>query len=181
MDDRRPSIAVSPIIATLLLIAITVAAGVIVYVYVSGITGSLTNGGGGQQTGQQLELTAYSFTPITASTGCGGNGSLTGPCLTITIKDAGGSAVTIDTIYFNGLPLTQEITGGGATTPITLATHQDSTIQIAESGTFSGAGHQGFIGLPSASSTTGGSDYSLKIVTTTGGLFSYTVIAGSSQ
>ncbi len=39
--------AVSPIIATLLLIAIAVAAGIIVYVYVNSLCGNVTGGGGG--------------------------------------------------------------------------------------------------------------------------------------
>lgn len=173
---RKPLTGVSPIIATLLLIAITVAAGVVVYVYVSGVTGSLTNGGGGQQTSQQLELTAYAFSPISGS--CSGNTTLVAPCVTISIKDAGGSAVTIDAIYFNGIPLTQAV-HTGSFTPITLNTHGDATIQLAASGTF--GGNEGYTGLPASSGITGGSDYALKIVTTTGGLFSYTIIAGSSQ
>ncbi len=178
MDSRKRSLGVSPIIATLLLIAITVAAGIIVYVFVSGAIGNLTQGGGGQQTAQQIELTAYAFSPLSGA--CGGNGSLTGPCLTVTIKNAGGSSVTLDTIYFNGLPLTPLAYSsyhGGTFQPITLAIHQDETIQLAYIGTFSS--YEGYIGMPSA--VTGGSTNTLKFVSATGGLFSYTVTAGSSQ
>jgi flagellin-like protein len=55
MSSKRISIrkAVSPVIATLLLIAIAVAAGIILYVFVSGFTGSLTQTSG-QQAAEQL-------------------------------------------------------------------------------------------------------------------------------
>src|SRR6266704_2594531 len=52
--------AVSPIIATLLLIAIAVAAGIIVYVFTSSITGNLTQGGG-TQVSEQISMDAYTF------------------------------------------------------------------------------------------------------------------------
>ena len=172
MDTRRPSFGVSPIIATLMLIAITVAAGVIAYVFVSGAEGSLTQGGGGQQTAQQIELTAYAFTPLSgAATTCNGNATVTVPCLTISIKDAGGSAVTIDSIFFDGQKLTSV-----PATPITLTTGGNANILLDGTG---GSGGIHFTGLPSG--ITGGSSNTLKIVSTTGGLFSYTVIAGSSQ
>lgn len=176
MRFSKSSRGVSPIIATLLLVAITIALGVIAYVYVNGVSGNLTNGSGGQQTSQQLELTAYSFSTLSGS--CSGNTSLVAPCLTISLKNAGGSAVTIDGIYFNGAPLSTAVQTGSFS-PITLATHGDATIQLAASGTFSS--NEGYTGLPSSSGITGGSGYPLKIVTTTGGLFSYTVTAGSSQ
>lgn len=176
MQMRRPSQGVSPIIATLLLIAITVAAGVIVYVFVSGTVGNLTQGGG-QQTGQQIELTSYSFTPLSGSgLTCDGNGTVTGPCLTISIKDAGGSAVTIDSIFFDGQKLTPNT--ALSTTPITLTTEGNAYILIAND--VGGSGTKGwYTGLPTG--LTGGSSHTLKIVTATGGLFAYTITAGSSQ
>jgi len=176
MDTRRPSFGVSPIIATLLLIAITVAAGVIVYVFVSGTVGNLTHGGG-QQTGEQIELTAYVFTPL-SGTGltCNGNTTVTGPCLAITFKDAGGSSVTIDSIFFDGSKLTPN--AALATTPITLNTDANSNVLLANNVGVSGT-KGWYTGLPTG--LTGGSSHTLKIVTATGGLFSYTVIAESSQ
>jgi len=56
--------AVSPVIATLLLIAIAVAAGIILYVFVSGLTTSLSNVKG--TVTQPLQLT---ITSVTKSTG----------------------------------------------------------------------------------------------------------------
>jgi archaeal type IV pilus assembly protein PilA len=176
MDLRKRSVGVSPIIATLLLIAITVAAGVIVYVFVSGIGTSLTQGGG-QQVAQQIELTAYAFTPLTGSSiTCNGNTTLTAPCIIVSIKDVGGSSVTIDTVLFDAVALTPA--GTLVTTPITLSTNQDASFLLIGSGTFT-TGHGGFTGLPSG--ITGGTTHVLKFVTKNGGLFAYTITAGTSQ
>jgi flagellin-like protein len=177
MDPRKRSVGVSPIIATLLLIAITVSAGVIVYVFVSGIGNGLTQGGG-QQTAQQIELTAYAFTPLTGSSlTCDGNSTVTAaPCLVVSIKNVGGSSITIDTVLFDAIPLTPA--GSLATTPISLSTNQDASFLIVGSGTFT-AGHGGYTGIPSGIS--GGSSHVLKFVTKSGGLFAYTITAGTSQ
>jgi flagellin-like protein len=176
MDQRKRSVGVSPIIATLLLIAITVSAGVIVYVFVSGMGAGLTQGGG-QQVAQQLELTAYAFTPLTGSSiTCNGNTTLTAPCILVSIKDVGGSSITIDTVLFDAVPLTPA--GTLATTPISLSTNQDATFLLIGSGTFT-TGHGGYTGLPSG--IAGGSSHALKFVTKNGGLFAYTITAGTSQ
>ncbi len=89
--------AVSPIIATLLLIAIAVAAGIIVYVYVNSLAGGLT-GGGGQQVAVQVQLQAYSFN--TAGTG-------SGQVIDIFLKNVGGASITISAIYVDGNALTE--------------------------------------------------------------------------
>src|SRR5271155_5442934 len=80
--------AVDPIIATLLLIAIAVAAGIIVYVYVNSLAGGLTQGGG-QQGSDQLSMDAYNYATIAS-----------GP--TLTIRDTGSSSVTITSVFFDG-------------------------------------------------------------------------------
>jgi flagellin-like protein len=53
--------AVSPVIATLLMIAIAVAAAILVYVWSMGLVGTL-QGTGGQQTREQLIMEAYDAT-----------------------------------------------------------------------------------------------------------------------
>jgi flagellin-like protein len=93
--------AISPIIATLLLIAIAVAAGIIVYVYVNSLAGGLTSGGG-SQVSQQLQLQAYSFTGV-ASTSVSSNG-VVGEAF---LENTGSSSITISSIYFDGTALTQ--------------------------------------------------------------------------
>lgn len=174
MKMRSRSIGVSPIIATLLLVAITVSAAVIVYVFVSGYTGTLTQGGG-QQTAQQIELTAYSFTPLSGSPSSG-NTSAVCPCITVSMKDTGGSSITIGSIYFNGLVLTPNTVL--TTTPITIASQGNAVVLLSSSGTFT-SGKGGYTGLPS--SINGGSSNILKMVSSSGALFSYTVTAGESQ
>ena len=80
--------AVDPIIASLLLIAIAVAAGIIVYVYVNSLAGGLTQGGG-VQVADQISMDAYNYGTIA-----------NGP--TITIRDVGSGTITINQIYFDG-------------------------------------------------------------------------------
>src|SRR2546427_13190963 len=84
--------AVSPIIATLLLIAIAVAAGIIVYVYVNSLAGGLTSGGG-QQVAAQIQLQAYSFNAV---------GTGRGQVIDIFLKKVGGGSGTISGIYVHG-------------------------------------------------------------------------------
>src|SRR5580700_2121751 len=80
--------AVSPIIATLLLIAIAVAASIIVYVFVNSLSGNLTQQGG-QQVADQVSMDAYTY----PSTG-------TAPVLVL--RNVGSASITISSIYFDG-------------------------------------------------------------------------------
>ena len=87
MNSRK---AVSPVIATLLLIAIAVAAGILVYVFVNGLSSQLTNvGTGGVQ--DQVELAAYSFSGTSS--------------VTFYLQNVGTSQVTVSAVYLNGLAL----------------------------------------------------------------------------
>lgn len=94
--------AISPIIATLLLIAIAVAAGIIVYVFVNSLAGGLT-GGGGQQTTERLQMQGYNFA---ASPTTGGTCGCAGQILQIFLLNSGSSTSTISAIYFDGALLT---------------------------------------------------------------------------
>jgi flagellin-like protein len=89
--------AVSPIIATLLLIAIAVAAGVLVYVYVNSLSGNLTSSNGNQVT-HQLQLQAYSFNYAAPAAG---------QLIDFFVENVGGSSVTISAVYFDGNPVTE--------------------------------------------------------------------------
>lgn len=95
--------AVSPIIATLLLIAIAVAAGIIVYVYVNSLAGNLT-GSGGNQVSQQVQLQAYNYIPQTVTGVAAGE---SGQVVDIFLKNVGSSSVSISNIYFDGNQLTE--------------------------------------------------------------------------
>ena len=93
--------AISPIIATLLLIAISVAAGIIVYVYVNSLAGGLTSGGG-TQVSSQLQLQAYSFTGIS-----GTSATSNGVVADVFLQNTGSSSLSIASVYFDGTALNQ--------------------------------------------------------------------------
>jgi len=81
---------VSPIIATLLLIVIAVAAAVVTYSFVMGFIGTSTN-----PSGQQGQLTYDAYT-LRAGGAAQGN-------LTVYIRNTGSKSVTIQNCYFNGV------------------------------------------------------------------------------
>ncbi len=130
--------AVSPVIATLLMIAVAVAASVIVYVWSAGLLGTLM-GGGGAQVKEQVILEAYDW-PGSAS-------------LKLYLRNVGSSPVKVVAIYVGG---TQN------TVAIDIAVKAGATT--------------GLLNGP----YTAGTAYVVKLVTETGGVFSFTCIAGSS-
>jgi len=130
--------ALSPVIATLLMVAIAVAAAIITYVWSMGLLGGLM-GTGGQQTKEQLILEAYNWT---------------GGSLQIVLRNVGSSGVTIAAVYIEGTPW--------VTTT--------SAVAIGSTATFSAA--------PPTGTWTVGASYTLKVVTTTGGTFSFSVVRG---
>jgi flagellin-like protein len=96
--------AVSPIIATLLLIAIAVAAGIIVYVYVNSLAGGLTQGGG-QQVASQIQMQAANFLPQNFASGP--TKTSNGQVLDVFLENTGSSSVSISSVYFDGTQLTE--------------------------------------------------------------------------
>jgi flagellin-like protein len=174
--------AVSPIIASLLLIAIAVAAGIIVYVYVNSLAGGLT-GTSGQQVSGQVEMTAYNFQEISAdapptNAGCvtSGTGN-SSPCAIIYVKNTGGSAVTLGNVYFDGVALTEE---GSAPTMNPQSDYEFALMQVYGTGSPTCAPGTGqcFQGL--ASSYTAGTSHTIKIVESTGTVTVLTIVAGKT-
>ena len=131
--------AVSPVIATLLMIAVAVAASVIVYVWSAGLLGTLM-GGGGAQVKEQVILEAYAWTA---------SGDLD-----LFLRNVGAADVKIVAIYVGGTPNT----GLAITMPV-----KSAGVATNLNGPWSP-----------------GTAYVVKLVTETGGVFSYTCIAGSS-
>jgi flagellin-like protein len=136
--------AVSPVIATLLMIAIAVAASIIVYVWSIGLLGGLM-GGGGSQVKEQLILEAYKW-------------NSTGGALTATLRNVGSASVEIAAWYVGG----NAQTAGFADQTVSVGS-TTSVSAFAVSGTFSA-----------------GVAYTLKVVSKTGGVFSFSIIYGSS-
>jgi flagellin-like protein len=213
--------AVSPIIATLLLIAIAVASGIIVYVYVNSLAGGLSSGGG-TQVSSQLQLQAYSFTGVSLT-----SVTSNGVVADVFLQNTGSSSLTIASIYFDGTALTQWFTAAGAykqyllvptsggncfavvPTSATLAAYASAT-PVDASGATAACGtetaaaatcstviclntasaqtqtltlasqstNQLVIGLNAA--VTSGTSHQVKIVTSTGGVAVFTLLAGGT-
>jgi archaeal type IV pilus assembly protein PilA len=85
---RERSNAISPIIATLLLILIAIAAGVVVYAYVLGFVGSNTSGTGTNQSQMSIDtaVTTISGSQITS--------------YTVVVRNVGSTTASISALYF---------------------------------------------------------------------------------
>ncbi|MEM0231827.1 MAG: archaellin/type IV pilin N-terminal domain-containing protein, partial [Candidatus Methanomethyliaceae archaeon] len=91
--------AISPIIATLLLIVITVAAAVVTYTFVMGFVGTGTATTGAAQ--GQLSYDSFSV-----------NGTSTSS-ITIYLRNIGGKAVVLNAVYVDGKLYTYQVNGSG--------------------------------------------------------------------
>ena len=143
--------AISPIIATLLLILIAIAAGVVVYAYVIGFVGnSTTNSGGAQST---IQLTASC---ISTASHCNGGTYF------MTIQNVGSTTLSgggVEQIYF------QDITNPATSTiSCTLSSALPPGSQVTISAT---TGCSSLTGSTPASSA--GDTISIKVVAADGG------------
>ncbi|MGA2791033.1 MAG: archaellin/type IV pilin N-terminal domain-containing protein [Candidatus Bathyarchaeia archaeon] len=149
---------VSVIIASLLLIAIAVAAAVLLYVFSIGLMGSLGSSGG-QQTKDQVIMEAYDWT--TAGT------------LTLNLKNVGSSTVNLATgtpgadYFVNGVAIAT-VAISGCATPSAVAPGSTTCVAKLTLPTFTPA-------------LTSGAAYSVKVVLPDGGVFSYTAINGQAS
>jgi flagellin-like protein len=158
--------AVSPIIATLLLIAIAVAAGIIVYVFTNSISGNLTQQGG-QQVSDQISMDAYSF-PSTGNTPV------------FILRNVGSATVTINQIYYDG-----NLCQAGGATCAAVPTIGGGAASTCTVGTIPGeicaAGQYASVTLPTISPVAIiGTSHLIRIVTSDGGTFTFSIIAGRS-
>jgi flagellin-like protein len=130
--------ALSPVIATLLMVAIAVAAAIITYVWAMGLLGGLM-GTGGTQVKEQLILEAYNWN---------------GTSLSLIFRNVGSTEVKIAAIYLEGTSLNPTA----------------STVSIANTVSYS----------LTTGSYTSGAAYTLKVVTATGGTFTFSVVCGKA-
>jgi len=146
--------AVSQVIAALLLIAISVAAAVLVYVFSIGLLGSLQSSGG-QQAKQQLIMEAYNW-----------NNAAPPTTLLLTVRNVGPAQIQVADVFINGVIQTSVAFGGSFAGPNTnqLAVGSSGTITITTSGTYNG-----------------GVAYVVKVVTIDGAVFSYSAICGQAS
>jgi len=148
--------AVSAVIATLLLIAIAVAAAIIVYVFSIGLLGGLQTSGG-QQVKDQVIMEAYNWAaPAT---------------LILTLRNVGPANAQFADWFINGVaqtvPTGSCATGVG-TTPVVAFTLGVGSSCVAS---FTGLG----------TSYNSGVSYVIKVVTINGAVFSYAATAGQSS
>jgi len=134
--------ALSPVIATLLMVAIAVAAAIITYVWSMGLLGGLM-GTGGAQTKEQFMLEAFDW----KSAGT----------LLVTFRNVGSAQAVIAALYLEGTSLSAAV----------------STVPIGSLAAYS-------ITVPGTITVTMGASYVLKLVTATGGTFSFSVVAGKA-
>ena len=151
MNKHYNNRAVSNIIAALLLIAIAVAAAVLLYVFSIGLLGSLGSSGG-QQTKEQVIMEAYSFP--------------SGGPLVVTLRNVGSATENLaNADYFvNGVVASTQSLASCASSAVTPG---GSCVASVTLGSYGGL-------TPNAA-------YAFKVVTPSGGVFSYTVIYGSSS
>jgi hypothetical protein len=192
---------VSVIIATLLLIAIAVAAGILVYVFVSGLAGSLTSGGV-QHLTERVQMQSFNFALSPQACAC------TGQILQIFILNSGSASTTISSIYYDGNLLTvstpftaatlintvgySAVAGNAYTAPsTTLVNDFTATTCAATNGaaatmcftavttkTTYGTGEVGQIVIPLSPTASAGTSHTVKVVSTTGATNVFTVTAG---
>jgi FlaG/FlaF family flagellin (archaellin) len=142
--------AVSQVIAALLLIAISVAAAVLVYVFSIGLLGSLQSSGG-QQAKQQLIMEAYNWNNASPPT-----------LLVLTVRDVGPAQIQVADVFINGVAVAPSAHGGGF----------NALLQL-------NVGTMGTLTLPAAGYNAGVA-YTVKIVTIDGAVFSYSALCGQA-
>jgi len=102
INKRRRNVkALSPIFAVLILIAIAVIAGIIVYMFTSGYLGTMMGGGTAGQEKVAIEAVQGNGTTVTAWAKSTGGGPVT--IQEAILKDSAGSVVQVVTTVTNGL------------------------------------------------------------------------------
>jgi len=147
--------ALSPVIATIILIAVTVAVSLAVAAWMGALTFSFTST-------EQLTFTSYVWT-----TGTSGFD----PKITLTVENTGSGSSTIASVAVDGNPLatTNCTINGVALTPTTLTKGSTATIVITPSKPFPSQTTVGFVS---------GIEYNFMVVTAKGNQFGpYTLSA----
>ena len=148
---------VSVIIASLLLIAIAVAAAVLLYVFSIGLMGSLGSSGG-QQTKDQVILEAYNWNPGT------------GNSLTLFLKNVGSSSVNLTPSSGTTAGADYFVNGISANASGACAIEAPGAATCSE-----------VLAMPSGFTPVPGTAYPVKLVLPDGGVFSYTAIDGQAS
>lgn len=177
---------VSVIIATLLLIAISVSAAIILYVFVGGLAGNLTQNGG-QPVTEHLSIQSYNFEISPGTCGCAMQ------VVEIFLLNPGPATTKISAVYFDGVLLTL-----GTPPIVNTALVNDqyfllpSTTTMASTATgdlyFSANTQQntytvtsvGQVVITFTTAVAYGGGHTVKVVSSTGATNVYTVVSGIS-
>jgi flagellin-like protein len=186
MKFQRKKRGVSVIVATLLLVAITVSAAIIVYVFVGGLAGNLTRNGG-QPVTEKLLIQSFNFQISPGSCGCAQE------VLEIFMLNPGPANTIISEVYFDGVLLTLTTPPTTNTALVNDAFYVVPSTTILESTTagdiyFSASTQQtayavtsvGQLVITFTAAVTYGSGHTVKVVSTTGAQNVFTVEAGIS-
>jgi flagellin-like protein len=148
---RKNSKAISPIFATLILIAIAVIAGVVVYMFTSGTLATMTSGG----TAGQEKVTVQAASVKSGALGTGQ--------VTVYIEQTGGPAATINSIIIRS--------SGGATLGVVPAAslNLNPAATTLTSGTLYTI--QSALTFTIPATVVSGSSYTLTVTTAAGGSF----------
>ena len=180
---------VSVIVATLLLIAISVTAAILVYVFVGGLAGNLTQSGG-QSVTEHLTIQSYTFGISPGSCACAQQ------ILEIFLLNPGPALTKVSAVYFDGVlmtlnlnpPTTDALLSGINNNyfPVPSATTMSSGTALKMS--FSSAAeftsyavtNVGQIVITFSSAVTYGSGHTVKVISSTGATNVFTVVSGIS-
>jgi flagellin-like protein len=157
MGKRFTNRGISTIIAALLLIAIAIAAGVLLYVFSIGLIGSL-QGSGGQQTKDQVIMEAYSW-PI-------------GGTLTLNLRNTGSTSLDLTKVDF--------YVGGVAMATPTPTMNANNPTGCTQSAFGPGCGASDALTIANLTPSNGVA-YVVKLGLNDGGVMSYSAVYGSSS
>ncbi|MGA2460029.1 MAG: archaellin/type IV pilin N-terminal domain-containing protein [Candidatus Bathyarchaeia archaeon] len=189
---RRAKKGIAEIVAVLLLILITVAGATILYVYSSGLLGSLQGAQPQKPYSQMISVEYYDWSSTTAA-GVATNSQCydkTLHTLCLNLRNVGSGVAVLSEFFVAGVKITQPITGTCAAYTISQTTFAYSTVTgIPTYTTASGLLPLGpssctaILTIPNTGVTQtiiSGVAYSVKVVTADGSVFSYSLVAGLS-
>ena len=151
------------------MISIVVAAAFVIYVYSSGVLGSLSGAQPQQLYRNQITLEYYSW-PYSGATWPNNMHTLT-----LTFRNTGSGLALLADFFVNGTAVTLANTAGSCFTYTGLTGTTGTTTFLTPGGTCVAV-----LTIPSTMTITAGYAYSVRIVTRDGSVFTYTLTAGQS-
>ena len=153
MGNKR---AVSEVVGALLMIALAVTAGVVVYVYSSGLLGSLQGSKVHQPYLEKVTLDYYQWNMVGSTNGT----------VTLKVRNTGSTQITLADFFIAGNPV---ITSYGPGCPGGVVTVNSPPPFCSVTLTYSNA------------SFTQGVSYNIRVVTNDGAIFDFACIAGTTS